>query len=66
MNIHIGDVVQFIEHHKWCGCLGIVTTIRQSGMMMIGVPIPKKGTAYILAQPYKVELIGRAVMIPQE
>ena len=23
-----GDVVQFTELHKWCGCLGIVTEDR--------------------------------------
>lgn len=66
MDIKKNDVVQFIEGHKWCGCLGIVVKVRQSGRVMVGVPIPQKGTAYMLAQPYEVELIGRAVMIPQE
>lgn len=66
MRVKNHDVVQFIEHHKWCGCLGIVVKVRQSGMVMVGVPIPQKGTAYMLAQPDEVEVIGRAVMIPQE
>jgi hypothetical protein len=26
--IHKGDVVQFIEGHKWIGCLGIVDEVK--------------------------------------
>lgn len=27
MDIKENDVVQFIEGHKWCGCLGIVNNV---------------------------------------
>ena len=40
-------VVQFIEKHKWAGCLGIITEVKESGAdvrYMIAVPIPQQGT----------------------
>ena len=47
------DVVQFNEKHKWCGCLGIVDSIKEFPDMRkritVGVPVPEKGTAYIFA-----------------
>ena len=42
-----GMVVQFIEKHKWAGCLGIITEVKESGAdirYMIAVPIPQQGT----------------------
>ena len=27
----VGDVVQFNENHKWCGCLGIITEVKDCG-----------------------------------
>lgn len=44
--IQEGDVIQFNETHKWTGILGIVGEIKQE-RIMVGVPIPQKGTAYI-------------------
>ena len=45
------DVIQFNENHKWRGCLGIITEIKDCGdngiRYMIGVPAPQEGTAYI-------------------
>ena len=45
------DVIQFNENHKWRGCLGIITEIKDCGengiRYMIGVPTPREGTAYI-------------------
>ena len=38
-----GDVVQFNEKHKWCGCLGIVTEKKEyinDIRYMVGVPMP--------------------------
>ena len=73
----IGDVIQFNENHKWCGCLGIInekkeihnTELKGEGKndirYMVGVPIPQKGTAYIYAlqSEFAIELIGQAVLI---
>lgn len=46
----VNSVVQFNEHHNWCGCLGIVEEIKKCGediRYMVGVPIPNRGTAYV-------------------
>lgn len=61
----VGDVVQFIEGHKWCGCLGIIAEVRNvdSRRYMIGVPIPDSGTAYIYDDGSSIERIGEAVLI---
>ena len=69
-----GDVVQFNENHKWCGCLGIITEIKEIHnpdltsddvndiRYMVGVPIPQQGIAYIfvLASEFAIERIGEA------
>ena len=61
------DVVQFNEKHKWCGCLGIVDSIKEFPDMRkritVGVPVPEKWTAYIFAEPEDLEVIGKAVLI---
>ena len=64
----VNDVVQFTENHKWCGCLGIITEIKQLKndiKYMIGVPIPQQGTAYIFSMEsaQEFEYIGNAVMV---
>lgn len=69
--MQVNDVVQFTENHKWCGCLGIVTEEKQCGddiRYMVGVPIPKQGTAYIFTMKSKneIEYIGKAVLIAAE
>ena len=46
----VNDVVQFNENHKWCGCLGIVTEVKDCG---------KNGIRY------QVVVIGTAVMVPR-
>ena len=66
--IEIGDVVQFNENHKWCGCLGIVNEkkILEDGIrIMVGVPIPQQGTAYIFVMNNEIaiEKIGKARLI---
>ncbi len=66
----VNDVVQFTENHKWCGCLGIITEIKQLNndiKYMIGVPIPQQGTAYIFSMESEqdFEYIGKAVMVVQ-
>ena len=62
----IGDVVQFTENHKWCGCLGIITEDKgkpHPRRYLIGVPVPQQGTAYIFDDGSNIERIGEAVMI---
>ena len=65
------DVVQFTEHHKWRGCLGIVSAMKGlpggRTRYMIGVPLPsndgKTSTAYIFDDGSNIERIGIAAMI---
>ena len=78
--INKNDVVQFNEKHDWCGCFGFVNEVKvihredEDGLMeldrkfMIGVPSPKKGTAYIfvLESENAIEYIGHAVLMPKE
>ena len=69
--VTIGDVVQFTERHKWCGCLGIVIEIKRYSdfriRYMIGVPIPEQGTAYIfVTDESEIERIGRAAFMSKE
>ena len=59
------DVVQFNENHKWCGCFGFVREVKNY-MIMVGVPIPQQGTAYIYCSPDDVEFIGNAVLVPKD
>lgn len=66
----IGDVVQFTEKHKWCGCFGAIVEIKPCGndvRYMVGVPIPGKnrGTAYIYTRMSDgdIEYVGRAVLV---
>lgn len=67
----IGDVVQFNENHKWCGCLGIINEVKKCGndvRYMVGVPAPMKGTAFIFAMESEnaIEYIGKAVLVLKE
>ena len=76
--MQVGDVVQFNENHKWCGCLGIIYEIKEihnnsfktegnnDFRYMVGVPAPLQGTAYIYVMDHEnaIELIGRAVLVP--
>ena len=68
--MNIGDVVQFNENHKWCGCLGIIEEIKKIQddiRFMVGVPIPQEGTAYIfvLESEFAIELVGSAILVPR-
>ncbi len=60
--IQEGDVIQFNETHKWTGILGIVEEIKQE-RIMVGVPIPQKGTAYIYCKKENIEQVGEAIFI---
>lgn len=60
--IQIGDVVQFNEKHKWTGVLGIVEEINRE-RILVGVPVPEEGTAYIHCKKENVERVGEAIFI---
>ena len=68
-----GMVVQFIEKHKWAGCLGIITEAKQvytrdDVRYMIAVPIPQQGTAYIFSMESDEEfelITGFAKLVPR-
>lgn len=42
----VNDVVQFNDNHKWCGCLGIISEVKDCGKngtrYLIGVPMPQQ------------------------
>lgn len=53
----VNDVVQFTEKHKWCGCFGIISDVKE-------IPLPDKGVAYIyvLDSTEAIEYVGRAIL----
>lgn len=67
-------VLQFTEHHKWRGCLGIVSNMQDypdgSARYMIGVPLlSNDGTAsmaYIFDDGANIERIGAAILVESE
>ena len=66
---NVGDVVQFNEKHKWCGCFGFVNEVKDCGndvRYMIGVPVPQQGTAYIftMMSAQEIEWVGKAILMP--
>lgn len=71
-NFEKGDIVQFNEKHKWCGCLGFIDEVKDCGengiRYMVGIPVPQQGTAYIFVMDKEnaIEKIGRAVLLPKE
>ena len=60
-------VVQFNESHKWCGSFGFINEIKGE-RIMVGVPIPQQGTAYIFVMENEnaIEYIGKAIFIVKE
>ena len=69
MGFQKGDVVQFTEEHKWCGCFGFINEVKDCGddiRFLIGVPIPQQGTAFIFSMWSKneFEYVGKAVLLP--
>lgn len=63
----VGDVIQFNQRHKWCGCLGIIEEVTHVGKdekYLVAVPGPE-GTAYIrfYGSDMVVELIGKAALV---
>lgn len=60
------DIVCFRENHKWVGSLGFINEIKpikkEDGTdtlrLMIAIPVPMEGIAYIFALPEEVENMG--------
>ena len=59
------DVVVFNENHKWCGRIGYIREIK-TNRIMVGVPMPQQGTAYIFCTGDDVERIGKYPFVEAE
>lgn len=61
------DVVQINEHgpEGWIGCLAFVEEVK-SNKLMIGIEIPKQGTAYLFIKPEQVDKIGKMVLVKNQ
>ena len=70
----LNDIVCFRENHKWVGCIGFVNEIKKiikedgtaTLRLMIGVPSPMEGVAYIFVTPDDVENLMCAYKYPYE
>ena len=60
----LNDVVQFNEHHKWCGCIGIVEEVKPN-RIMVGVPIPVGKSTHIYVVKEDLEYIGNTVLVSE-
>lgn len=58
-------VVQFNEKHKWCGSFGFINEITNN-RVMVGVPVPQQGTAYIFCSEDDYDIIGETDLLPSE
>lgn len=56
------EVVQFNEKHKWCGCFGFVNEINGE-RIMVGVPVPQHGVAYIFCTRDEIDTIGKTNLV---
>ena len=59
------EVIQFNEKHKWCGCFGFVEE-EKPNRLMVGVPVPQQGTAYIFCTREEVDHIGMTDLVLAE
>lgn len=70
----LNDIVCFRENHKWIGCIGFVNEIKpitdskgnKTFRLMIGVPVPQQGVAYVYATPEEVENLYCAYKYPYQ
>lgn len=53
----LGDVVIFRENHKWVGSIGFINEIKNE-RIMVGVPSPMQGIAYIFCKKEELENTG--------
>ena len=65
MKFEVNEVVQFNENHKWVGCFGFINEVK-GDRIMVGVPIPQQGTAYIFCEAADLEYVGDALLVPQK
>lgn len=73
LDLKRGDVVQFLEGHKWCGCFGWVDRVYPD-KILIGVPMPTSEAegvtdatfVYVNHDSDEYALIGFALMMPIE
>ncbi len=56
-------VVQFNEKHKWCGSFGFIEEVKDE-RIMVGVPVPQQGTAYIFCKREDFDIIGETDLLP--
>ena len=56
-------VVQFNESHKWCDSFGFINEIKDE-RIMVGVPIPQQGTAYIFCKRTDFDIIVETDLLP--
>lgn len=61
----VNDAVVFTENHKWFACLGYIEEIKGE-RIMVGVPMPEQGTAYIYCKKEDIEYIGKYPFILAE
>lgn len=69
----IRDIVVFKENHEWVGCIGFIEEVKEvtrdgekTFRLMIGVPAPEKGVAYIYAYPDEIERMENVIKYPYE
>lgn len=60
--INMQTVIQFNENHKWCGCFGFIKEIKEE-RVMVGVPVPQQGTAYIYCTKEDYDVIGQTDLV---
>ena len=53
----VNNVIQFINNHKWHGCLGIIDTVSKD-YYLIKIPMPERGSVYITDSGYHLKYIG--------
>lgn len=78
MHVEKGDVIQFVEKHKWRGCFGFVDEVCElaegDAKVLIGVPLPDNNESeysniayiYSLTKNEEFEVVGKAVIVPIE
>lgn len=62
MPIKLYDIVQVVPEHKWCGCLVIVTEVKNWGIQGF-VQVPMQGQAFIRLNHEDFEKVGEATFV---
>lgn len=61
-----GEVVQFIEEHKWAGCFGVINEVTEyngATRYLIAIPTPS-GVIFVYsnAADHEFEYVGKALL----